>query len=118
MDTFQVTGKAISQRKNRYMQLFVSDTGFMFVYPMKLKSEIINAVKAFAKEIGVPTALILDPEGTQRSRELDKVAKEMCMPLKFLERATQWANLAELYIGLLKKAVRKDMKESDSPLKF
>ena len=47
-----------------------------------------------------------------------EVAKEMCMPLKFLERATQWANLAELYIGLLKEAVRKDMKESDSPLKF
>ena len=42
----------------------------------------------------------------------------MCCPLKFLERRTQWANLAELYIGLLKKAVRKDMKASDSPLKF
>ena len=42
----------------------------------------------------------------------------MCCRLKFLERATQWANLAELYIGLLKEAVRKDMKDSDSPLKF
>ena len=45
----------------------------MYTYPMKEKSEIVNAVKAFAKEIGVPTALILDPEGTQRSKELDKV---------------------------------------------
>ena len=26
MDTFEVTAKAISQRKNRYMQLFISDT--------------------------------------------------------------------------------------------
>ena len=118
MDTFQVTGKAISQRGNRYMQLFVSDTGFMFVYPMKLKSEIINAVKAFAKDFGVPTALILDLEGTQRSKELNKVAKDMCCPLKSLERATQWANLAELYNGLLKEAVCKDIKESDSPLNF
>ena len=42
----------------------------------------------------------------------------MNCPLKFLERRTQWANLAELYIGLLKEAVRKDMKDSDIQLKF
>ena len=42
----------------------------------------------------------------------------MCCPLKNLEKATQWGNLAELYIGLLKEAVCKDMKESDSPLRF
>ena len=42
----------------------------------------------------------------------------MNLPLKFLEIRTQWANLAELYIGLLKEAVWKDMKDSDSPLKF
>ena len=100
------------------MQLFVSDTGFMYVYPMKSKSEIPDAVKAFAKEIGVPVSLILDPEGTQKSNELDKITKDMGCKLKFLERKTQWANLAELYIGLLKEAVRKDMKDTDSPLKF
>ena len=42
----------------------------------------------------------------------------MNLPLKFLERRTQWANLAELYIGLLKDTARKDMKDSDSPLRF
>ena len=60
----------------------------------------------------------MDPEGTQRSEGLLKAANDMNLPLKFLERRTQWANLAELYIGLLKEAVRKDMKDSDSPLKF
>ena len=105
MDTFSVTAKATSQRGNRYMQLFVSDVGYMYVHPMKAKTEIIDAVKAFAKEIGVPTALILDPAGEQRSKELEKVTKEMGCPLKYLERATQWGNLAELYIGLLKEAV-------------
>ena len=63
MDTFQVTAKAVSERRNKYMQLFVSDIGYMYVHPMKVKTEIINAVKAFAKEIGVPTALTLDPAG-------------------------------------------------------
>ena len=68
MNKFQVTAKTISEHSNRYIQLFVSNTGFMYVYSMKEKTEIINTVKAFAKEISVPTALILDPEGTQRSK--------------------------------------------------
>jgi hypothetical protein len=32
-----------------------------------------------------------------------------------LEEGTPWANKAELYIGLIKEAVRKDMKESNCP---
>ena len=44
-DTFQVTKKAISSRKNRYMQLFVSDAGFMYVVPMEKKTDILKAVK-------------------------------------------------------------------------
>ena len=100
------------------MQLFASYAGFMYVHPMKEKTEIINTRKAFAKEIGVPTALILDSEGTQRSKALNKVAQDMCCPLKYLEKAAQWSNLAELYIGLLKEAVCMDMKESGSPLRF
>ena len=83
---------------------------------MKAKTEIIDAVKAFAKKIGVPTALLLDSVGEQRLKELSKVSKEMCCPLNYLERATQRGNLVELYIGLLKEAVQKDMKDSNSPL--
>ena len=77
----------------------------MYVQPMKAKTELIDAVKDFAKEIGVPTALILDPSGEQRSKELNTVTKEICCPLKYFEWATQQGNLAELYIGLLKEAV-------------
>ncbi len=36
--------------------------------------------------------------------------------LRALEEGTPWANKAELYIGLLKEAVQKDMKEADSPM--
>ena len=87
----------------------------MYVYPMKSKSEIPMAVKAFAKEIGVPVSFILDPEGTQKSHKLDALTKEMECKLKFLVRRTQWANLTEKYIGLLKEAVCKDMKDTNSP---
>ena len=36
--------------------------------------------------------------------------------LRVLEEGTPWANKAELHIGLLNKAVRKDMKEAGSPV--
>jgi hypothetical protein len=36
--------------------------------------------------------------------------------LKVLESQTQWANRAELYIGLIKEATRKDMWASGLPL--
>ena len=36
--------------------------------------------------------------------------------LRLLEQKTQWANRAELYVGLMKEAVRKDIKLTGSPL--
>jgi hypothetical protein len=43
---------------------------------------------------------------------------EIGTTLRVLEEGTPWANKAELYIGLIKEAVRKDMKDSDCPLAF
>ena len=38
--------------------------------------------------------------------------------LQILEEGTLWANKAELFIGLIKEAVRKYMKGSNCPLAF
>ena len=38
------------------------------------------------------------------------------MKLKILEESTQWADLAERYIGLLKTAVSNEMNRVDCPL--
>jgi hypothetical protein len=115
-DTFFVTKKARSTRGHNCVQLFVSDKGFVYVVPMKSKGEFPYALKMFAKEIGVPPALIMDPAGEQTSNKVKKFAREISMTLRILEEHTQWANLAEKYIGLLKQAVRKDMLESDCPM--
>jgi hypothetical protein len=117
-DTFFVTKKAKSQRGNNCMQLFVSDKGFVYVVPMKTKSDFPFALKQFAKEIGVPIALISDPAGEQTSNAVKSIAREMDLTLKVLEESTQWANLAELYIGLMKESIREDMRTSDSPIVF
>ena len=43
-DTFYVTGKAKSTRGNICVQLFVSDKGFVAVYPMRETRQLANAL--------------------------------------------------------------------------
>ena len=119
MDTFFATSKVQkSKRGNTCCQLFVTDKGYVYVVPMKSKSEVLLAVKQFAKEIGAPDAIICDMSGEQTSKAVRQFCSEIGTTLKVLEEGTPWANRAELYIGLIKEAVRKDMQESDSPLIF
>lgn len=117
MDTFFATSKAgRSTRGNTCCQLFVTDKGFVYVVPMKTRAEVMKAVKQFAKEIGAPEALICDAAREQRQVDLRSFCNEIGTTLRVLEENTPWANKAELYIGLVKESVRKDMKEANCPL--
>ena len=49
---------------------------------------------------------------------LQRFCQEIGTTLHVLEEGTLWANKAKLHIGLIKEAVRKDMKDSDCPLAF
>ena len=82
-------------------QLFVTDKGFIYVIPMRRKSEVLQANKQFAKEIGVPTSIIADMAGEQISQEVRKFCNDIGTTLQALEEGTPWSNKAELYIGLL-----------------
>ena len=88
------------------------------IFPMRTKSEVLQAVKQFAKEIRAPDAIICDMSREQTSRSLRKFCGEIGTTLHVLEEGTPWANKAELYIRLIKEAVRKDMKDSNCPLAF
>ena len=119
MDTFFATSKAgTSTRGNSCCQLFVTDKGFLYVVPMKSKGEVPQALKQFAKEIGAPDAFICDHSGEQTSKEVRQFCHKIGTTLRVLEEGTPWANRAELYIGLTKEAVRKDMKEAGCALAF
>jgi hypothetical protein len=56
--------------------------------------------------------------GEQMSKEVKAFCNEIGSTLRALEKGTPWANKAELYVGLLKEPVRKDMKDQDSPMVF
>ena len=83
---------------------------------MKKKSEVLLAIKQFAKEIGAPDSFMADMSGEQMSSEVKKFCNDVGTTLRALEEGTPWSNKAELYIGLIKDAVRKNMRETNSPL--
>ena len=117
MDTFFANKKiGISKRKNTCMQLFVTDKGYVFVVAMKSKGEVHKATKLFFKQVGIPNAIIADKSKEQTLGETKKICETYGVPIRELERNTPWANRAELYVGILKRAIRKDLKESNCPM--
>ena len=104
MDTFFATKKGgQSSRGHTCCQLFVTDKGFIYVVPMKKKSEVLLAIKQFAKEIGAPDSFVADMSGEKISSEVKKFCNDIGTTLRALEEGTPWSNKAELYIGLVKE---------------
>ena len=60
-----MTGKAKSTRRNICVQLFVSDKGFVAVYPMKATRHFSSALRMFAKDVGAPEVLVADSHPMQ-----------------------------------------------------
>ena len=119
MDTLYATKDAgKSSRGNKCAQLFVTDKGFVYIVPMKSESQVLHAVKQFAKCVGAPDAIIHDASKAQKKNAVKQFCNDIGTTLRVLEENTPWANKAELYIGIIKEAVRKDMKESNCPLAF
>ena len=71
MDTFFATKKGgTSSRGNTCCQLFVTDKGFIYIMPMKHKSEVLSAIKQFAMEVGAPDAIVSDMAKEQVSQDV------------------------------------------------
>ena len=115
-DTFFVTSKGKSTRNNKCAQLFVSDKGYVAIYPMESKRNFLDALKLFCKDVGVPLSLVCDPSGEQTSRDVRKHCHMVGTTLRLLQEATQWANRAELYIGLFKESIRQDIRRTNCPM--
>ena len=119
MDTFFATSNAgKSSRGNACCHIFVADKGFIYDVPMKSQTEVLQSVKQFTKEIGAPGTIICDWDSEQESHNLNKFLGNIVTTLRLLEEGTPWSDKAKLYIGIIKGAVRKDMKSSNFPLDF
>ena len=93
MDTFFVTSKGRkSLCGHTCCQLFMIDKGFLYMAPKKQKSEVLQVVKQFSKEIGAPDAIICDMSGKQMSPELKQFCNMIMTTLQALEEGMPWAN--------------------------
>ena len=88
-DTFFVTAKAKSTRGYTHMQIFVSDKGYVKVYPMKSLTEYPSAIRQFAKEVGAPDILVADPQNSHASKEVVYFCNKIGTTLRLLEKKTQ-----------------------------
>merc|ERR1712070_310707 len=86
--------------------------------PMRSKSEVPSAIKAFAKAVGAPDAIICDHAPEQIPKEVKTFLNRIGTALRVLEADTPWANRAELYVGLVKESVLKDVRSSDCPVRL
>ena len=86
----------------------------MDVHPMRDVKSFPLSLRRFAKEVGAPNVLVCDPHPSQKSREVKEFCNRIGTTLRVLEANTQWANRAELYVGLMKEATRKDMRETNT----
>ena len=78
IDAFFATKKAgKSMRGHTCCQLFVTDKGFVHVAPMKKRSDVLQAVKQFAKEIGAPDAMTVDHSGEKMSQAVRQFYSEI-----------------------------------------
>ena len=106
-------GKSVRGFKS--VQLFVSDTSYMYAVLMKTLEDVPEAVSRFLRDVGAPNVLIGDAHSSHQSLSVKRLLGRAGTKLRLLEEGTPWSNKAELYIGLLKGAVLKDMKRTNSP---
>ena len=65
------------------------DNGFVYVVPMRRKPKVLQVIKQFAKEIGVPTSIIVDMASEQMSQEVRKFCNDIGTSLWALEEGRQ-----------------------------
>ena len=72
---------------------------------MKSASEFPQALKQFAKEVGVPDYEIVDPHKIQKLKEVRQFFHKIETTLLIFVESIKWGNCAELYIGLFKELI-------------
>jgi hypothetical protein len=72
----------------------------------------------YLKRLIPPDAFVADMSDEQMSKEAKAFCNDIGSTLRALEEGIPRANKAELYIGLLKEAVREDMNDQDSQMVF
>jgi hypothetical protein len=89
-----------------YAHIFVfSSKGSVYIVPLNSRKEFPKALQLFTKEVGVPGTVITDSRGCNTTQEVKQFCNKFGATMRILEKPTEWANRAALYVELSKKAV-------------
>ena len=92
--------------------------GYIYVTAMKSVIEFSKALKLFAEEVGVPEAIIVDSHKCNKSKEVKLFCHKIGTTISILEGYKHWANRSELYVGLFEEALRENMLDEKTNIKF
>ena len=78
--------------------------GFVMAIPMKTKSEAVEKLQVFCKDIGIPNELRMDnaPEMTGPNSLFQNVCKVKIIHCSTIEPHSPWQNKCENIIGVIK----------------
>ena len=85
-------------------QIFIDEEGFVYVHPMKYKSQAGGDLNVVTKDIGVPNTLISENSGEQTGPqiELQKFVRRCCIYVRTTEPYSPWHNIAKGTIKITK----------------
>ena len=115
-DTF--FSNVTSLRGNKMIQLFTNRGNFTRCYPMERRSEAPDTLHRFVDEIGIPGEMLTDGAPELLSKEWRALCQRHKIPMKKTEPDSPWQNPSELAGGILKRKVRRLMKQTGSPIRL
>ena len=121
METFFSSNKSgSSARGYTSCQVCATEFGYVFVVPMEGKSgiKILQAIKNYFKEIGVPLHLIYDQSREQVHGDARLLCNKSGCHVIELKKVIPAANREEISINILKYGCKRYMFDTNSPMVF
>jgi hypothetical protein len=115
-DTLKASIPSIS--KDLYAQVFVTDFKWARAFPMKNKSDAVQALDLLLHREGAPEKMIMDGSKEQTLGKFCKTCQDASIHVKQTEPHSPWQNAAEGVIRELKKASGRKMVRAGSSKPF
>ena len=115
-DTFK--SNVISTRGNKYSQLFCNRGNYCVSYPMKKKSHAPHALSRMIHEVGIPNELLTDGAKELTLGEWGDICRKKKIYMQTTEPHSPWQNHAERIGGLVKRKMKRLMRETNTPIRL
>jgi hypothetical protein len=115
-DTFK--SNVVSTRGNKTVQLFCNRGNYVKCYPMKSKGHAHHALDRLLHEVGIPSEMFTDGAKELTLSDWGTTCRKHKIPQATTEPHSPWQNPAELSGGIIKRQVRKLMKQTATPVRL